>query len=233
MSIAQFLYVEDGNFDGTPGFAVSLPMGALTPLPGSPFGTFHGTPFGGRDADVGFRAMAFLPSGRALYGYGSNDLWRYDLDPSTGVLSGLRKVGAVTLTSGPFSLLAIDPSGRFLYHARGARIAAYAIDAASGELSLLPGSPFSQAADGNLTQLVIPPQGRFLYAVNAPFPSRLDMSNIWAYAIDAVSGALAAIPDSPFLQSQSVASGQGEERTLRSIRWGGSSLRRHVATSSS
>jgi 6-phosphogluconolactonase (cycloisomerase 2 family) len=163
--------------------------------------------------------MAFNPSGRALYGWGSLEgfgngggLWAYRVDPSTGVLDNLRRVGKMDF---PPVSLTIEPAGRFLYlgSSHPARIDAFAIDPSTGDLSAVSASPFSQETvvtasnpvPSTLTQLVADPTGRFLYASRGPTTDVTeDDSDIWAYAIDSGKGTLSPVPGSPFLRGQGV-----------------------------
>jgi 6-phosphogluconolactonase (cycloisomerase 2 family) len=161
--------------------------------------------------------MAFAPNGRALYGLSGSGLWVYRVDPASGMLDNLRRVATVTQTSAyvPRQSLTIEPSGRFLYVPSSfsdfppspAQIEAFAIDPGTGDLSKVPGSPFFQEPESarTLTQVVADPTGRFLYASRgAAFGE--DLSDIWAFAIDRGTGALAEVPGSPFLRGRGVRS---------------------------
>jgi 6-phosphogluconolactonase len=78
-------------------------------------------------------------------------------------------------------------------------ISAYSVDAGSGALTAIPGSPFpagGENATGIGTQgpvgVTVDPMGKFVYVSNGGF------GNISAYTINVLSGALTAIPGSPF-----------------------------------
>jgi uncharacterized protein (TIGR03437 family) len=78
-------------------------------------------------------------------------------------------------------------------------ISAFSVDAGSGALTAIPGSPFPAGgvnATGIGTQgpvgVAVDPMGKFVYVSNGGF------GNISAYTVNTVSGALTAIPGSPF-----------------------------------
>jgi 6-phosphogluconolactonase len=220
----QSLYGVD-EILGLWGYHVDASTGALTPLPGSPFGPLHPQQYlpgtTRQVSDVVFADMVLIPSGRALYGLGDMglgqgyDVWAYRVNPSTGVLDNLRHLWKM---DPPAESMAIEPSGRFLYlgsrtYLAGsllpARIDAFAIDPATGNLSTLPGSPFSQdpmKTNTALIQLIADPTGQFLFASAGPTTpiGTEDVSDIWAYAIDRVRGTLLPVPGSPFPIGQGV-----------------------------
>ncbi|HET8696908.1 MAG TPA: beta-propeller fold lactonase family protein [Gammaproteobacteria bacterium] len=129
----------------------------------------------------------------------------YVPDPTLGNVAALRvDAGTGTLVAvlgspfatgaGPSSIVA-TPLGTFVYvlsQASG-QISGFAVDAASGVLTPVPGSPFA-ATGGNASagRLLIDPSGRFLYA------QQNGSSLLFGHAIDASTGALTAIPGSPF-----------------------------------
>src|SRR5262249_46665246 len=90
-----------------------------------------------------------------------------------------------------------DPAGRFLYVTAEEGIYAYAIDSSNGALTAVPGSPFmvARSPDRILDGLRIDPSGRFGYARNV---SSQNPGNLYAVSIDPVTGALTAVPGSPF-----------------------------------
>ena len=74
-------------------------------------------------------------------------------------------------------------------------VSGYSIDPASGALTPIPGSPFPAGVEPQ--SIVVDPTGRFAYVANA---GALDspVGSISAYTIDPNSGALTAVPGSPF-----------------------------------
>ncbi len=168
-------------------FAVDAMTGALTALPGSPFAAGDTT-----------SALALAPSGRFLYatnqgatgGPGSNTVSAYNLDSATGVLT--------TVPGSPFPSaaapvsIAVEPSGQFVYVANlhDNTISAFVIDT-TGALTPIVGGPQTPGLDGP-RHLTIHPGGKFVYM------SVANEGSIWGYSIDGVTGALTAVPGSPF-----------------------------------
>jgi 6-phosphogluconolactonase len=81
-------------------------------------------------------------------------------------------------------------------------IAAFSIDPTTGSLTSVPGSPFpvpgAPFSPGSGPQaLTADPTGKFLYIANNPINTS-SADDLPAFAIDASSGALSAVPGSPF-----------------------------------
>ena len=73
-------------------------------------------------------------------------------------------------------------------------VSAYDIDATTGALTPVPGSPF--AVGPVSSSVAVGPNGRFAYvAANNPFTG---FGSVFAYAINARTGALTPVPGSPF-----------------------------------
>jgi len=116
------------------------------------------------------------------------------------------RLAALLLAADSFSLAqrdaggvaVIESTGRFLYVGDAGSVAGFGIDSTDGRLTPVPGSPFRLGGDApskrNIIALVPHPSGRFLYVVNA--------MEIWVYSIDSSTGALAAVPGSPFMQAR-------------------------------
>lgn len=140
------------------------------------------------------------PSGRFAYSPGSNGIWAYTINASTG---------ALTLVSGsPFASpagtnpasITVDPSDKFVYltsqdaSGTGGSISAYTINGDTGALTSVTGSPFATGQGPG--PVAIDPTGRFLYVGNEDDPGGGDVSG---YTIDAATGALTVMAGSPFL----------------------------------
>jgi 6-phosphogluconolactonase (cycloisomerase 2 family) len=159
-------------------YTVDATTGALTPVDGSPF------PFPSSDGGRPTSA-AVNPAGNFLYVTSNNDsdVAAYSINATTG---------ALTLVSGsPFSVasdaasLTIAPSGKFAYIAGGdgtSVVSAFNINAATGALTPVTSSPF--AAGINPSSVTVDPTGTLLYVTNQ------GSNDVWAYAINAASGAL-------------------------------------------
>ncbi|HKC44301.1 MAG TPA: beta-propeller fold lactonase family protein [Burkholderiales bacterium] len=146
--------------------------------------------------------VAVHPSGKFAYvaNFSSNDVSAYAIDPTTGVLTPVPNSPFSTGPSGvhPFGVT-VHPSGKFLYVTNNGsgNVSAYTIDATTGALTAIDAIPGTVAIDnfaaGTGPQSVtVDPSGKFAYVANNA------SNNISAYAIDASSGALTALTNSPF-----------------------------------
>jgi 6-phosphogluconolactonase len=157
--------------------------GILQPVTGSPYslGTASGT-------DP--RALAVDPFGKFLYvgDYETANLWAFSIT-SGGALEPVPgspfSTGTISSTS-----LAVDPLGRFLYVNNFVEnISGFSINTSTGSLSMLAGFPFDAQPAGT-TSLAMDPSGKFIYLIS--------QAAVSAYAIDQTTGALTAVPGSPF-----------------------------------
>jgi 6-phosphogluconolactonase (cycloisomerase 2 family) len=74
-------------------------------------------------------------------------------------------------------------------------IAAFTIDGTTGALTPVPGSPFTPDLSGTfpiIYSIAVTPSGKYLYALGA------ENARLYAFAIDATTGALTSIAGSPF-----------------------------------
>jgi len=92
--------------------------------------------------------------------------------------------------------VAIDSAGKFAYAINDLdkTVSAYTINAINGALRPLPGSPWPLRAGDllDILRIALDPTGKFVY-VNTGVSSK-----VFAYTIDATSGALTRVPGSPF-----------------------------------
>ena len=162
------------------------------------------------DAQVGLVAH---PTADFLFASGNSGvLTVFAIDSPTGALSSM---SSVTLANKFLKNSAvITPNGRYLYQndvdrnddlfPASLQLAGFSTDAATGALSPVPGSPLtlttpSPSTTSNTGPMAIDPTGKFLYVpyqfvvLNVGFDG-----GIAAYSIDAASGALTAVPGSPF-----------------------------------
>jgi 6-phosphogluconolactonase len=175
----KFVYLTEENAPTVSGYAVDPNTGALTPVPGSPFGV------GGLEGE----ALAIDPSGNFLYVSTGGQISEFRVDLSTGALTSIPGPSIIDSVQ----QLAVSPAGSFLYAARsGVGISGYTIDPTSGSLSLIPGSPWGAIAvpDTYTATVTVDCNGKFVYAANST-------GSLLAYAIDSQTGALTAIPGSP------------------------------------
>jgi DNA-binding beta-propeller fold protein YncE len=202
----KFVYVV--NYDNVPdlgnisAYTINGATGALTAVPGSPF-------------PAGFLSHSVTIDSTGHFAYvanaGSNNVSAYTIDGTTGALTAIPG-SPFPAGSGPASV-AVDPAGHFAYVANcgsfcvgdglndPGNISAYIIDATTGALTAVPGSPFP--AGYYPDSVAVLPSGRFLYVTNcgngcAGDGAFLDLGSVSAYSIDATTGALTAVPGSPF-----------------------------------
>jgi 6-phosphogluconolactonase len=137
-------------------------------------------------------AAQSLPAGRVVVSAGAGSVYSYLADPTTGALTA---AGPTHATDNGQSIVAIDKAGRFAFVAAlsFSEVWAFTIDPASGRLSPVQGSPFP--ATTGIDGMTIDGSGHFLYmsehAANGA-------SAVEGFSIDQTSGALTAVPGSPY-----------------------------------
>ncbi len=131
-------------------------------------------------------ALAINPSQTFLY-VGDNagtGTWGFAIDADSGALT--------PLADSPFPVtnslsLAVEPSGRFLIAALGGNVSSFRIDPATGGLeradTVVGGTPWS---------VTFEPSGQYVYVAN------VNSNNVSGFRLDADTGALTAVPGSPF-----------------------------------
>lgn len=137
----------------------------------------------------------------AMYAYvtiaSPRSIWAYEVDPTTGALSPLRRSPFGTREF-PWGVAAVP--GKFAYVANGvgtnenssrhSHVTAYAIKP-DGALARLSDSPFQDRGRG-AADLIVNPLHQYAYVVN------IYSGNVAGYAIDPTSGTLTEIKGSPF-----------------------------------
>jgi 6-phosphogluconolactonase (cycloisomerase 2 family) len=214
------VHVSDPGGYGLSAFAVT-DSGVLQEVPGSPFEITHRDVF--PESDLWYYGGAFHPSGRYRYMLADRvvgqadpadpyyQLWAYDVDASTGAI-GAGRIVADARDASYRAIMLFNPSGRFLYVATNDTVRGYAADASTGGLQPVPGAEARPLANLGVTHVAIDPQGRFLYVVGAVFPAITP--GVWAYRIDAATGALALTRESPMLTEYTVSAGQSSNVSL-------------------
>jgi 6-phosphogluconolactonase (cycloisomerase 2 family) len=131
------------------------------------------------------------------------------VDPATGALSQTSSVtlgnqflknSAVMTPAGGY-LFQNDVSPDDLFSATSLQVAGFSAQGATGALSAVPGSPVTPTTHASAAPepMAIDPAGKFLYVgyqfavINVGFDG-----GVAAFTIDAASGALTAVPGSPF-----------------------------------
>ena len=141
----------------------------------------------------GINALVVRPGGGYLYTLNNIDAAVvYSIDPTSGALT---QVQTVPGCDGPQAV--IESSGRFLY-GQGNDITACQIDPTSGELTPVSGSPFDLSPGIGDWNMAAHPSGAFLYIVGLCPPVALPVGCVLGYTIDATTGALTAMENSPF-----------------------------------
>jgi 6-phosphogluconolactonase len=184
----KFVYVGNSNSDNVSAYSINVTTGALKKVAGSPFGTGV-QPYG----------VAVDPSGKfayvANYGYGSNgNVSAYTINATSGALT--------PVFGSPFEAgfepegVVVDPKGKFAYvsNCGSGTVSAYKINAATGALKQVAGSPFSSGYGPQ--DLVVDSIGKFMYVASNGVSSSYGL--VFAYQINATSGALSPVLGSPF-----------------------------------
>jgi 6-phosphogluconolactonase len=168
------------------GWSLTLPSGALTGIPGSPFSLGPLTLSGG---------LATSPVLPVLYVADSGGIDALQAD-ATGALS---PVAGSPFPSGTNLFLTVDSMNSFLFASDDdppGSVSAFTIDGTSGALTQVPGSPFATTSNlgsnSQPGQIVVDQTGSFVYTVLTA------TGQIAGFAITPSSGALTPIPGSPF-----------------------------------
>lgn len=189
---AQFLYVSDFTGAAIDGLAINPSTGGLTTISGSPF------PVGAGNGPSG---MAIDSAGKFLFlaHANLNGIFVFTRDATTGALT--------EVTGSPFAAgktpqhVVVHPSANFLYASNlndpMGSISAYMFDPTTGALTEIAGSPFAtQAGSPGPGRLAIDPTGKYLYVGlgGTAAPNHF----VAAFSINSSTGALTAVPGSPF-----------------------------------
>ncbi len=134
---------------------------------------------------------------------GSNDVSVFAINPSTGALAQIQ--GSPFPVAAPTTrIIAVDPTDRFLY-AFGSptfpsgptTIAGYALNDTTGALSAIAGMAVVNLPSAVASPVTFHPNGRLLYVPVGNLPPGAE-NGLYAYTIDQTTGALAAVPGSPY-----------------------------------
>jgi 6-phosphogluconolactonase len=200
----QFAYVtaiSGSEGEGIYAYQIDATTGALTPVPGSPFSA------PGAPGDSAFGPpLTIDPTGRFLYTTaGVSEIFAFNIDPATGALTPIAGSPFVTASATAAYAMTIAPGGQFAYVTQGTdnvyTINIYAINATTGALTATGASPVPAVNVGAPVQ--IDPSGQFAYILGPVGPTDEDSSQtgIYAYSINADTGALTPVPGSPYAAS--------------------------------
>jgi hypothetical protein len=178
----QFAYIPGNE---TFAFEINAQTDALIQAPGSPYSLA-----GGGDSVV------IDPAGRFAYVLG-NGISGFSIDPSTGALTPI--VGSPFAIPYAFAM-AIDPKGQFAYvvkfGAAGGGVYIYAIGPTGALTAVSAGASVALSDPSSFT---IDPSGEFAYAVGRT--GTAVQTGVYAYTIDAVTGALTPVAGNPVATS--------------------------------
>ena len=189
-ALAGFLYALNDDISGSRiyGFRVNETTGALTALPGFPV-----TPGSGGNSSIVSERMAVDELNYRIYviNDGADTVSAYNIDPSTGALTPMA-FSPISLGSGTWNTIAVHPSGSPVVVTNGQTgggAMSYSITPTTAELVL--GSPFLigpiSAFSSTFSQ-----DGHYFYTGGNTG------SAIAGFSVNARTGALIALPGSPF-----------------------------------
>ena len=185
----KFVYVANaGDYYGAgsvSGYTINPGSGALTQVPGSPFGA-GSNPVG----------VATDPTGKFVYVTNNvvnsgGSVYAYAINPASGALTQV--YGSPFGTGRDPTSVAFDPKGKFLYvpDEGDNNVSAYTINPSSGALTQVAGSPFG--ANSHPFSVAVDPKGAFVYVTN-----HSGADSVSAFTINPSSGALTQVAGSPF-----------------------------------
>ncbi|MGH9516698.1 MAG: lactonase family protein [Terriglobales bacterium] len=192
------LYVSDFTNNKVDGFSINSSTGGLTAVTGSPF-SLGGTPPGAGGVS------SFVSGGDKVYvtDLNARAVAAFIYDSSTGTLN---TVAGSPFPAGdtPVQAVVAGFQNQFLYVSNlndsAGGISAFTIDFNTGALTPMPGSPYATGAAGSFpgpSALAISGNRQILYV---GLVGTTNANNkIAAFAIDQNTGALTAIPGSPFV----------------------------------
>jgi 6-phosphogluconolactonase len=192
----KFAYVVSGGDGTVRTYTIDANTGALGPVASIAGGFCPGIPGQGADCRV-----TIDPSGRFAYvstqggGVGVYGVLAFTIDPTTGALTAAGKPSAAGTEP---RFITINPTGTFAYVADrySGNVYAFTINDSTGMLTAA-GSPLAAGMEPSSVEL--DPSGKFAYIADAAASNNSQAYPIEAYSIDGSTGALTAVPGSPFL----------------------------------
>jgi len=173
----KFLFV--GTTSGILGYAIDATTGALTVVPGSPFGGSAGQAFAIVAPASGFLYEATQGGKTPIYGY--------KIDPSSGALSAIP--GSPFGSDCSTSNLTSPASGKFLF---AANCGMYQIDATSGALSFLFADPLAP----NSFWAVFDPASEFVWELSSQEPCFHCDMGVTTFQVDPNTARMTEVPNS-------------------------------------
>jgi 6-phosphogluconolactonase len=205
---SQVVYVANTVSNNVSAYSIDAGSGALTPIPGSPFPSLPTSLTAtliAANIFPGPVAVALDPAGKFLYAANSTAadyssyISTYNVNAATGALTAIP--GSPFAIANAFQLtgVAVDPSGKVLYVADG-NVYPLNINSSSGALTGAAPSTHDLSYVGN--SLVVSPTGKFVYATGVNCIIGCEAGSLSAFTVNATSGALSAVPGSPFPTGQ-------------------------------
>ena len=188
----KYLYAASSG--GVAAFSIDSTTGALTPVPGSPFGGSSGAAFAVVAPSTGFLYETVTTTNSTSP---STGIVGYSIDPKTGALS--------SLPGSPFAPgcygnnLTSPASGKFLF---AATCGMYSIDPSTGALMHLsndPSTPMSSWA-------VFDPAGAFVWMITTDQNCFHCDVEVTAFTVDS-SGNMAQVPNSALIMQNTMTGG--------------------------
>jgi 6-phosphogluconolactonase len=185
----RFLFAGNDNSGLISVFQINATTGALVAAPGSPFSAFN----------LDFvHVLAVDGTGKFVYASQGSPflpIYAFNIDQNTGALSqvigspfGLGVAGVRTDFTGKFAIgLSGNTGDNHLF--------VFAIDASTGALAAVNNSPFATVTSTPLN-LRVHPSSQFVYSFG--LDSSSSFAAIEGFQLDPASGALTALPGSPF-----------------------------------
>lgn len=178
----KFLYLATAS--GIMGYTIDQTTGALTMIPGSPFGASAGAAFALVAPASGF---LYETTQNTKGGTTQPPIYGYSIDPSSGALTPVAGspfssgCGADNLTS--------PASGKFLF---GASCGMYEINASTGALTFVAKDP----SNPNSIWAVFDPMGAFVWIVTTDQSCWHCSIGVTAFQVDPNTGNLTMVPNS-------------------------------------
>jgi DNA-binding beta-propeller fold protein YncE len=178
----KFAYTADFASSQISAFSINSD-GSLTPVPGTPYAAGNG-------------ALSLAAHPKADYLYVSaqgGEVMIFAIDPATGALHGK---GSIDIGNAPqYSAMTSDGTRFYQTVSATAQIAGFSVSAGDGALTPVPDSPVSTGFFPRT--IAVDPAGKFLYVtISSSFAG--PSNSVFAYSIDALTGALTGVPGSPF-----------------------------------
>jgi len=182
-SLGKYLYAANWWDNRISGFSINPTTSVLTSIDTSPY-----------DSGVTPSGLWFEPTGQYLYTTSWDQLVMMSFDHETGTLENVHSVTATGSVQG----LASGGGGRYLYVLGSGSIAGFNISP-YGSPTAVPWAPIKldvPVMGSYARAITVDPTGNFLYVAITGYGN--DSTDLQAFSINQMTGALTVIPGSPF-----------------------------------